>query len=103
PRLTLRVRSQSRSPGRPTLINNVETLAHIPAILRDGGEAWPRVRLWSVTGAVQAPGCYEAPLDVTPRGLIDDYAGGATGEIGAVVPGGAASGIQPPTALDVPL
>jgi NADH:ubiquinone oxidoreductase subunit F (NADH-binding) len=89
--------------GRPTLINNVETLAHIPAILRLGGEAWPRVRLWSVSGAVRAPGCYEAPLDVTARELIDDYAGGATDEIGAIVPGGAASGILPPAALDVPL
>jgi formate dehydrogenase beta subunit len=89
--------------GRPTLINNVETLAHIPAILRDGGERWRPVRLWSVSGAVRAPGCYEAPVDVTPRQLIDDYAGGATGEIGAIVPGGAASGILPPAALDVPL
>jgi NADH:ubiquinone oxidoreductase subunit F (NADH-binding) len=89
--------------GRPTLINNVETLAHIPAILRLGGEAWPRVRLWSLSGAVRRPGCYEAPLDVTLRQLIDDYARGATDEIGAVVPGGAASGILPPEALDVPL
>jgi formate dehydrogenase len=89
--------------GRPTLINNVETLAHVPAILRGGGEAWPRVRLWSVTGAVREPGCFEAPLDVTARQLIDDYAGGATEEIGALVPGGAASGILPPAALDVPL
>ena len=89
--------------GRPTLINNVETLAHIPAILRLGGEAWPKVRLWSVSGAVAAPGCYEAPVDVTLRELIDEHAGGATGEIGAIVPGGAASGILPPEALDVPL
>jgi NADH:ubiquinone oxidoreductase subunit F (NADH-binding)/NADH:ubiquinone oxidoreductase subunit E len=89
--------------GRPTLINNVETLAHVPAILKDGGAAWPRVRLWSVSGAVREPGCYEAPLDVTLRELIDDYAGGATEEIGAIVPGGAASGILPPAALDVPL
>jgi formate dehydrogenase len=89
--------------GRPTLINNVETLAHVPAILRLGGERWPRVRLWSVTGAVREPGCYEAPLDVTARQLIDEYAGGATDEIGAIVPGGAASGILPPSALDVPL
>jgi formate dehydrogenase beta subunit len=89
--------------GRPTLINNVETLAHVPAILRLGGDAWPRVRLWSVSGAVRTPGCYEAPLDVTARRLVDDYAGGATEEIGAVVPGGAASGILPPAALDVPL
>jgi formate dehydrogenase len=103
PRLKPPFPSQSGYLGRPTLINNVETLAHIPAILRDGGDAWPRVRLWSVTGAVAAPGCYEAPLDVTPRQLIDDYAGGTTEEIGAVVPGGAASGILPPAALDVPL
>ncbi len=89
--------------GRPTLINNVETLAHIPAILRMGGKNWPRVRLWSLSGAVHRPGCYEAPLDVTARQLIEDYAGGVTEEIGAIVPGGAASGILPPAALDVPL
>jgi formate dehydrogenase beta subunit len=89
--------------GRPTLINNVETLAHVPAILRDGGERWQPVRLWSVTGAVRRPGCYEAPLDVTSRRLIEEYGGGATEEIGAIVPGGAASGILPPSALDVPL
>jgi NADH:ubiquinone oxidoreductase subunit F (NADH-binding)/NADH:ubiquinone oxidoreductase subunit E len=89
--------------GRPTLINNVETLAHIPAILRNGGAAWPRVRLWSLSGTVREPGCYEAPLDATLRQLIDEYAGGATAEIGALVPGGAASGILPSEALDVPL
>jgi formate dehydrogenase len=88
--------------GRPTLINNVETLAHIPAILRTGGADWPRTRLWSVSGTVAKPGCYEAPVDVTLRELID-LAGGAAEEIGAVVPGGAASGILPPTALDAPM
>ena len=103
PRLKPPFPSQYGYLGRPTLINNVETLAHIPAILRDGGERWPRTRLWSVSGAVREPGCYEAPLVVTPRQLIDDYAGGATAELGAIVPGGAASGILPPAALDVPL
>jgi NADH:ubiquinone oxidoreductase subunit F (NADH-binding)/NADH:ubiquinone oxidoreductase subunit E len=103
PRLKPPFPSQFGYLGRPTLINNVETLAHIPAILREGGEAWPRVRLWSVSGAVREPGCYEAPLDVTPRQLIDDHAGGATGSISAIVPGGAASGILPPDALDVSL
>ena len=103
PRLKPPFPSQVGYLGRPTLINNVETLAHIPAILAGGGETWPRVRLWSVTGVVNAPGCYEAPLDVTPRQLIDDYAGGATEDIGAIVPGGAASGILPPAALEVPL
>jgi formate dehydrogenase beta subunit len=103
PRLKPPFPSQVGYLGRPTLINNVETLAHIPAILRNGGESWPRVRLWSVSGAVREPGCYEAPLDVTPRQLIDEHAGGATDAISAIVPGGAASGILPPDALDVPL
>jgi NADH:ubiquinone oxidoreductase subunit F (NADH-binding) len=97
--------------GRPTLINNVETIAHVPAILRMGGAAWAElglrgakgVRLWSISGAVAQPGCYEAPNGSTLRELIDEHAGGATDEIGAIVPGGAASGILPPNALDVPL
>jgi formate dehydrogenase len=100
PRLKPPFPSQFGYLGRPTLIQNVETLAHIPAILR--GE-WRPVRLWSVTGAVREPGCYEAPLDVTGRELIETYARGATDEVGAVVPGGAASGILPPAALDAPL
>jgi formate dehydrogenase beta subunit len=97
--------------GRPTLINNVETLAHLPAILREGGEWWAGlgrrdvagVRLWSVSGAVGKPGCYEAPNGITARELVAEHAGGFAGETGAVVPGGAASGILPPSALDVPL
>ena len=56
-----------------------------------------------MTGAVGRPGCYEAPLGITTRRLVDDYAGGFTDEPGAIVPGGAASGILPPAALDVPL
>ena len=97
--------------GRPTLINNVETLAHLPAILRNGGEWWAALgtrgaagtRLWSVSGAVARPGCYEASNGVTTRELIEEYAGGLADEIGAIVPGGAASGILPPSAMDVPL
>jgi NADH:ubiquinone oxidoreductase subunit F (NADH-binding)/NADH:ubiquinone oxidoreductase subunit E len=100
PRLRPPFPAQSGYLGRPTLINNVETLAHVARIAR--GE-WTPARLWSVSGAVREPGCYEAPLDVTTRQLIDDSAGGATEEIGAIVPGGAASGILPPAALDVPL
>jgi len=96
---------------RPTLVNNVETLAHLPAILRNGGAWWaalgrdgaPGTRLWSISGAVGKPGCYEAPNGITLRELVDGYAGGFVGEIGAIVPGGAASGILPPSALDVQL
>ena len=100
PRLRPPFPTQSGYLGRPTLINNVETLAHVALILRGG---WQPVRLWSVSGAVAKPGCYEAPLGVTLRGLIDEYAGGLVGEPGAIVPGGAASGILPPDALDTPL
>jgi len=52
---------------------------------------------------VARPGCYEAANGVTTRELVDEYAGGFTDDIGAVVPGGAASGILPPSALDAPL
>jgi formate dehydrogenase len=100
PRLRPPFPTQSGYLGRPTLINNVETLAHVALILRGG---WTPRRLWSVSGAVARPGCYEAPLGVTTRQLVEEHAGGFTEEPGAIVPGGAASGILPPAALDVPL
>ena len=64
PRLKPPFPSQVGYLGRPTLINNVETLAHIPAIVRNGGAWWAGLgiresagtRLWSVTGAVAKPG-----------------------------------------------
>jgi formate dehydrogenase len=100
PRLRPPFPAQRGYLARPTLIQNVETLAHVARIAR--GE-WQPGRLWSVSGAVARPGCYEAPLDATARQLIDGHAGGAAEKIGAFVPGGAASGILPPAALDVPL
>src|SRR5918995_89275 len=111
PRLKPPFPSQVGYLGRPTLINNVETLAHIPPILANGGDWYAGlgrnggkgVRLWSVSGAVHQPGCFEAPNGITLHELIDGYGGGASEDIGAIVPGGAASGILPPDALDVPL
>ena len=111
PRLKPPFPSQVGYLGRPTLIQNVETLAHIPAILQNGGEWWAALgadgskgtRLWSVTGAVARPGCYEAPNGITTRELVEGHAGGFTEDVGAVVPGGAASGILPAAALDAPL
>jgi formate dehydrogenase len=111
PRLKPPFPTQFGHLGRPTLINNVETLAHVPAIVRNGGDWWAALgtggangtRLWSVSGCVASPGCYEAPNGITLRSLVDDYAGGLTDEIGAIVPGGAASGILPPDAIDAPL
>jgi formate dehydrogenase len=100
PRLRPPFPAQRGYLGRPTLISNVETLAHVALILR--GE-WEPSRLWSVSGAVRTPGCYQAPLDVTLRTLVDEYAGGLAAEPSAIVPGGAARGILPPAALDTPL
>ena len=108
PRLKPPFPSQVGHLGRPTLIQNVETLAHVPAIVARGGVWWgglgePGTRLFSVTGAVRRPGCYEARNGIALRELIDEHAGGLAGEPGAIVPGGAASGILPPAALDAPL
>jgi formate dehydrogenase beta subunit len=111
PRLKPPFPTQVGHLARPTLINNVETLAHVPFILRNGGAAWAALgrdgghgtRLWSISGVVARPGCYEAPSGITLRELIDEHAGGLTDELGAIVPGGAASGILPPEALDAAL
>jgi formate dehydrogenase len=111
PRLKPPFPSQFGYLGQPTLIQNVETLAHIPAIVARGGEWWASLgardakgtRLWSVSGAVRNPGCYEAPNGLTTRELVEEHAGGFADEVGCVVPGGAASGILPPAALDAPL
>jgi len=111
PRLKPPFPTQVGHLARPTLINNVETLAHVPAIVANGGAWWAGLgkngaqgtRLWSVSGAVAKPGCYEAPNGIALRELIEDHAGGLTDEVGAIVPGGAASGILPPAALDAVL
>src|SRR2546427_4917271 len=65
----------------PTIVNNVETLACVPFILREGAERFasmgtPRqggTRLFSVCGHVKRPGVYEASVSVTLRELIDNY------------------------------
>ena len=108
PRLKPPFPSQVGYLGRPTLISNVETLAHVPAILRLGGEAWARSASPACgSGRSPAPSRSRAATrrrtGSSLRDLIDDYAGGLTGEPGAIVPGGAASGILPPDALDTPL
>jgi len=106
PRLRPPYPAQRGLRGLPTLVQNVETLAWVARIVHDGAERYVaegRPRLWSVSGCVARPGCYVAPSGITARALIDEYAGGATEEIGAFVPGGAAAGLLPPSALGEPL
>jgi NADH-quinone oxidoreductase subunit F len=96
--------------GRPTLVNNVESLANIPRIIRDGAEAFAAIgtaastgpKLFCVSGDVVSPGVYEVPFGATARDLIG-LAGGAVGEIAAVLTGGAAGTFIDQDQMDVPL
>jgi NADH-quinone oxidoreductase subunit F len=85
--------------GLPTVVNNVETLVAAVAITMgdDGG-----TKLFPVSGAVAAPGLYEAPLGVTVETLIE-AAGGATGDVQAVLIGGAAGKFVGPEGLTATL
>ena len=96
--------------GAPTLINNVETLVAIPGIVRDGGAAFAQLgteestglKLFCVSGNVAAPGVYQVEFGVTTRELIN-LAGGAQGQLQAVLTGGAAGSFLTDAQLDVPL
>ena len=87
--------------GKPTLIQNVETIACVPAIVSRGG-AWFKAlgrtgagtKLYSISGHVVRPGNYELPLGVCLDELVE-AAGGYLGELYAFSPGGASSGFLP--------
>ena len=99
--------------GRPTLVQNCETLYWVPAILKDGGASFINqgrhgrkgLRSFSVSGRVRQPGVKLAPAGITLRELIDEYCGGmAEGHaLYAYLPGGASGGILPARLADVPL
>jgi NADH-quinone oxidoreductase subunit F len=98
--------------GKPTLINNVETLVNVLEILRIGGPAYAAIgtpgstgpRLFCLSGAVVRPGVYEVPFGTTLRQMLD-LAGGIAGgrPLQAVLLGGAAGGFVRPDELDLPL
>lgn len=98
--------------GKPTQINNVETLANIPLILLEGGAAYARIgtpdstgtRLFCLSGAIAQPGLYEVPHGTTLGALIA-MAGGVRGEeqLQAILLGGAAGAFVSPDALRMPL
>ncbi|MES0404352.1 MAG: SLBB domain-containing protein, partial [Hyphomicrobium sp.] len=85
----------------PTVINNVETLSCIPAILERGAEWFasigppksPGPKLFAVSGHVKYPGVYELPMGLTIRDLIFNHCGGMRGDqpFKAVIPGGASA------------
>jgi NADH-quinone oxidoreductase subunit F len=107
---------------KPTVVNNVETLACVTHILdrgvdwfksigvpadpknpRDPGSYGPK--LYCISGHVNKPGCVELPLGITARELIDKYGGGVwkSRQAKAVVPGGISMGFMSANELDTPL
>lgn len=96
----------------PTVVNNVESIASVPAVIH-GGVDWfrsmgseksPGFTLYSLSGHVTRPGQYEAPLGITLRELLD-YAGGvrAGHELKFWTPGGSSTPLFTAEHLDVPL
>lgn len=96
----------------PTVINNVETIANIPYIVgrgvdwfrQFGTEKSPGFKVWAVSGHVNNPGIFEAPLGITMRELLD-YAGGVRngGEVKFWLPGGSSVPMLTADHLDTPL
>jgi NADH-quinone oxidoreductase subunit F len=87
--------------GCPTTINNVETIANVPLIIKIGWEEYSKIGapkhpgpiLVGVSGHVNKPGVYEIPTGVQVTDIIYDYAGGVPGnkKIKAVIPGGSST------------
>ena len=98
--------------GRPTVVNNVESIASVPAIVR-GGASWFKQMgterstghgLFSLSGHVTRPGQYEAPLGITLRELLDMAGGIRAGhELKFWTPGGSSTPMLTAAHLDVPL
>ncbi|GAC1542093.1 MAG: NADH-quinone oxidoreductase subunit NuoF [Candidatus Velthaea sp.] len=98
--------------GEPTVVNNVETLAYLPHIMRNGPEWFasagpersPGFKIVSISGHVRKPGNYEVALGTTIRQLIDDCAGGLREgrRFMGVQPGGGSSACLFEEHLDVP-
>jgi NADH-quinone oxidoreductase subunit F len=98
--------------GKPTVVNNSETLSYLSPILRNGAEWFAAVgterskgyKIVSISGHIRKPGNYEVPLGITLRQLIDDCAGGLRDgrKFMAVQPGGGSSACLFDEHLDLP-
>ena len=97
--------------GKPTIINNVETLANLPWIVQQGGAAFAALgtgksggtRLFCVSGHVNRPGVYEKPVHYNLKKLIFEDCGGIVGgrEVKAVIPGGSSAPVLAASEIDV--
>jgi NADH:ubiquinone oxidoreductase subunit F (NADH-binding)/NADH:ubiquinone oxidoreductase subunit E len=103
--------------GKPTLMNSVETFAHVPVIALRGADWWKAqgapgrdgaahagLKFFAVSGHVERPGVYCVPMGTTARELLALAGGVSQGrELGAIQPGGASSNFIGPGQLDVEL
>ncbi|HEX6796622.1 MAG TPA: NADH-quinone oxidoreductase subunit NuoF [Ktedonobacterales bacterium] len=99
--------------GGPTVINNCETIATIPAIVSYGAEVYAAygtekskgTRIFCLSGPVNRPGNYELPLGTPLRTLIEGYGGGMRGgkALKAIIPGGSSTPFLLPDQTDTPL
>ncbi|WP_265088886.1 NADH-quinone oxidoreductase subunit NuoF [Psychrobacter sanguinis] len=103
--------------GRPTVVNNVETLSNMPAILINGVEWYqslpnekgntttPGTKIFGCSGLVNDPGLWELPFGYTAREIIEDFAGGMKQgkRLKAWLPGGASTDFLTTEHLDVPM
>jgi NADH-quinone oxidoreductase subunit F len=99
--------------GRPTVVNNVETLCNVPHILREGA-AWYRTlgkgtdtgtKLYGASGRVRRPGLWELPMGTTIREILEQHAGGMREgyTLRGLLPGGASTDFLLPQHLDLPM
>jgi NADH-quinone oxidoreductase subunit F len=107
---------------KPTVVNNIETVACVTHIVNRGADWFKSIgvpadpnnprdpgsygpKLYCLSGHVNKPGCYEAPLGITCRQLIDEYGGGVWKgrRAKAAIPGGISMGLLTEAELDTPL
>jgi NADH-quinone oxidoreductase subunit F len=99
--------------GKPTTINNVETWASVPIIVREGGDEYARIgtesgkgtKIFSLVGKINNTGLVEVPMGITLREIIEDIGGGIPDgkRFKAVQTGGPSGGCIPEAHLDLPV
>jgi len=98
--------------GKPTVVNNVETLSSVPSIIRNGGDWYASIgvpprntgtKLYAISGHVNKPGVYELPMGTTLKDLIYNYAGGIKDnkKLKGVIPGGSSTPVLLPEEINV--
>jgi NADH-quinone oxidoreductase subunit F len=99
--------------GKPTIVNNVETLCNVPHIINNGAEWFKKLgrsrdggtKLYGASGKVKKPGVWELPMGTTIREILEEHAGGMRDgcKFRGLLPGGASTDFLTEQHLDVPM